>query len=284
MTGALVLNISMVYPLLIGFLLFSALAKRMGYSPKQILSFAGSSLKDSFIVIRIMLVIGCLIGLWRQSGTIAYFVSFGVSLIPAWGFLLAAFLLTAIMSFAIGTSFGVTATAGVILISIARAAGVDPVLTAGAILSGVYVGDRGSPAASSANLVAVLTKTDMRRNIALMMRSAWLPILVCCVLYTVLSLLLPSMEAASDIPALLGEEFVLSIWCLLPAVLMIVLPFAGLNVLWSMLISLLSAMGISLFVQHATLWECLTCMVEGYNARNAQLDSMVSGGGITSML
>lgn len=161
MVICLALDVTMILPLAVGFCLFSFAAVKKGFDLKQVMGFAKESLGESMIVVRILMLIGCLTGLWRISGTVAYFVTLGISVIPPSVFLLAAFLLAAIMSFALGTSFGVTATAGVILISIARAGGINPILAAGAIFSGVYVGDRGSPAASSGNLVAVLTHTDM---------------------------------------------------------------------------------------------------------------------------
>lgn len=284
MTAALITGLSMIFPLVIGFFLFSFLAMRKGFSIRQIASFAAGSFKDSFIVVSVMLIIGCLIGLWRQSGTIAYFISLGVSLIPPWGFLPASFLLTAVMSYAIGTSFGVTATAGVILISIARASGVSPVLTAGAILSGVYIGDRGSPASSSANLVAVLTHTDMRKNIRMMLRSAALPFLCCAVLYAALSFALPLMEPSGTVTDLLRAEFAMHWTCLIPAILMLALPFTGIRVRTAMLISIISAFLIAVFVQGAAVLDCFKCMLLGYKAADPQLDAMISGGGILSML
>ena len=133
-----------------------------------------------------MLLIGCLTSLWRQSGTIAYFTYYGVRLIPPQAFILAAFVLSALMSYALGTSFGVAATIGVILMTIARASGVSTVIAGGAILSGVYFGDRGSPAASSASLVANETGTDASQNFRRMMPSALLPLGLCVLIYAAL--------------------------------------------------------------------------------------------------
>ncbi len=137
------LGVTMLLPLAVGFGLFFVLAVRQGHGPKDVLKMAAGTLPESFIVIQVMLLIGCLTGLWRSCGTIAWFVSFGVGIMPPGLFLLAAFLLSSVMSYALGTSFGVTATCGVILMAIARAGDVNPLLAAGAIYSGVYVGDRG---------------------------------------------------------------------------------------------------------------------------------------------
>lgn len=284
MAAALIMNITMIVPLGIGFVLFTLLAMRRGFSFREVMGFAGESLKDSFIVIEIMILIGCLTGLWRLSGTVAYFVALGVSAIPPRAFILAAFLLTTAMSYALGTSFGVAATAGVILMSIARAGGVNAVLAAGAVMSGIYVGDRGSPASSAGNLVAVLTHTDMRKNVREMLKCSLVPFMLCCAAYGLLSVKSPMQSMNTDILKMMGEELSLLWYCIIPAVLMIVLPFCGMNVKWSMVISLAAAFLVAVFVQDANAVQCLKSMAVGYEAKNAELSDMLSGGGITSML
>ena len=277
-------NLTMIVPLAAGFILFTAVAVRRGFPLGKVLRFAAGSLSESFIVIRILLLIGCLTGMWRLSGTVAYFVTVGVSVIPSGFFLLAAFLLAAGMSFALGTSFGVTATAGVILISIARAGGVDPVLASGAILSGVYVGDRGSPAASSGNLVAALTHTDMRKNVRIMLKTSIVPFLICCVLYYFLSAKAPMSTIDRSVLEQLEREFSLKWVCIIPAVMMIILPFCGLSIKLSMMISLAVSAAVSVAVQKCGIRECISSMILGYVPRNAELADMLSGGGILSML
>ncbi len=284
MAVSLIFGVTMLLPLAAGFVLFSLLSLRRGFSLRQIMGFARNSLKDSFIVVGILLLIGCLTGMWRLSGTVAYFVTLGVSAIPPRVFILSAFLLSAVMSYALGTSFGVTATAGVILMSIARAGGVDPVLAAGAIMSGVYVGDRGSPAASSANLVAVLTHTDMRKNVRYMLSSSLVPFGICCAAYALISLGAPMEKIDTGITDMLGGEFSLVWYCLIPAVLMIVLPFCSVSIKWSMAVSLISSFAVAVFVQQESFASCARTMLAGYTAKNAELAGMLSGGGVVSML
>lgn len=284
MTLCLWADITMILPLTIGFVLFVITAVRKGFPLKTVLQRSVESLKESLIVVRILLLIGCLTGLWRISGTGAYFVTLGISVIPPTVFLLAAFLLAAFMSFALGTSFGVTATAGVILMSIARAGGVNPILAAGAVFSGVYVGDRGSPAASSGNLVAVLTHTDMRQNVRLMLRTCIGAFLICCAAYGALSFFFPMQNMDMTVLTQLSSAFSLRWYCLIPAVIMIALPFMGCQISVSMLISLAASFLVTLFVQQESLLSCLKAMVLGYNPADPALSAMLSGGGISSMV
>ena len=280
----LALGKSMLWPLGIGFLLFSALALRRGRSLRDVGEIAVKSIPNSLVVVAVLLLIGCLTGLWRLSGTIAYFVTLGVSLIPPRFFLLAAFLLSSAMSYALGTSFGVTATAGVILMSIARAGGVNSILAAGAIISGVYVGDRGSPAASSASLVAAVTKTDLRENVRVMLKTSIGAFGICVVLYGVLSLFFTMEKSDPEVLRQLGEEFRLGWVCLIPAVLMILLPFCRVPVKWAMAVSIAVSAAICVIRQGSPIGECVRVMLMGYTAKDPALDSVLSGGGIVSML
>ena len=277
-------DITMILPLFIGFVIFSLVAIKRGKTVREVGKMSLSTVKDSLIVVRIILLLGCLTGLWRASGTIAYFVCGGVKLIPPALFVLAAFVLTAVMSFALGTSFGVTATGGVILMAIGRAGGINPVIVAGAVLSGVYVGDRASPAASSANLVAVLTGTDMRDNVRLMLKNSILPFVICCGIYTVLSLFVPMTDMNVSLLENIAGEFNLSWVCLIPAVLILALPFCNVSIILSILISMASAFAVAVFTQDVSVLQALKIMVTGFAPDDASLTGIFSGGGLVSML
>lgn len=284
MALCLSLGVTMLVPLGLGFVLFFILAVRRGHTPKAVFRMAGGTLPESFLVIKVMLLIGCLTGLWRACGTIAFFVCKGVGLMPPGIFLLAAFLLTTVMSYALGTSFGVAATCGVILMAIARAGGVDPVLAAGAIFSGLYVGDRGSPAASSGNLVAALTGTDMRDNVRRMLPSSVPPVILCCLIYGVLSLASPMERADTAVLTSLEVGFRMHWSCLLPALVMLALPFCRVPVKWSMGLSILASVLVAVLVQGHTLWEALRAMAAGYSPEDEGLRALLAGGGMVSML
>lgn len=280
---SIIFDISMIIPLCIGFILFAALSVEKGFSVKQVLRMAADSLHDSLIVVAVLLLIGCLTGLWRLSGTVAFFVNWGVTAMPPSMFILAAFLVCSAMSFAIGTSFGVTATAGVIMMSIARAGGIPVAPVAGAILSGVYVGDRGSPASSAANLVAALTKTDIRHNIRKMFKTALIPFAISCAAYALLSIRFPMAGTDSSILDSLNSEFSISWICVVPALLMIILPFCRVKIKTAMLIDIAVSAAVAVFAQKASAAQCLSAAVFGYRPENMNLAEMLSGGGLISM-
>ena len=158
---------------------FSALAVRMGFSPRRVAQMARVGAHTAMPIVVILLAIGMVTGSWRGAGTIVGFVDYGVKLITPRLFLLVAFVLTCVMSYALGTSFGVAGTAGVIFMALARSGNVNPVITAGVIMSGIFFGDRGSPVSSTAVMTANLTGTELMGNVRRMAKSALLPMAVC---------------------------------------------------------------------------------------------------------
>lgn len=93
------------------------------------------------------------------------------------------FLLCSILSVLIGTSLGTAATIGVICFSIGKAMGINPYYVGGAVLSGIYFGDRCSPMSTSALLIAELTKTNLYTNIKLMIKTSIIPFVMTCLFY-----------------------------------------------------------------------------------------------------
>ncbi len=147
--GAMVLCISldytMVIALFIGLAAFAAIGTKKGYTVRALTGMGVRGVKDAFVVVKIMCIIGFITAAWRSSGTIAFFVYYGIKLITPDLFLIVTFILSCLLSYALGTSFGVAGTVGVIFITLARSGGVSEIVTAGAVMSGIYFGDRGSP-------------------------------------------------------------------------------------------------------------------------------------------
>lgn len=94
--------------------------------------------------------------------------------------LLVSFLLCCLISFLTGTSFGSVATMGVICMTMAKSMGISTILEGGAILAGIYFGDRCSPVSTSALLVSELTGTDLFDNLKQMAKSAWISFGITC--------------------------------------------------------------------------------------------------------
>ena len=293
MITMLITGHTMVWALLVGLFAFGTLGlirlhreKSMGFAEgiRLLSDYSRNAIKDSLVVIGVMLSIGILTASWRVSGTITIFVYWGMKIIVPPLFLIITFLLTCLLSYALGTSFGVAGTLGVIFMALARSGGVNPVITAGVLMSGIYFGDRCSPVSSSANMVAGITGTQIYDNIKFMIKSAGLPFAITLAAYIVLSLMNPITGVDQEIMTSFRETFSLSPWAFVPAILMFVLPLLKLDVFASIGASAGSAVLVAWLVQGVPILKVLKACVLGYVAEGEGLGAILNGGGLVSMI
>lgn len=282
--GCLVTGLSVAWALLGGLILFWLLGLRQGFTHRQLWEMAWKKCRKSLIVVEVIFLIGIITGVWRVGGTISYCIVMGVELVTPGLFLVVAFLLCVALSYVLGTSYGVSSTMGVILMALARSGGVDPALAAGVILSGVYFGDRCSPASSAASLVAAVTDTDLYRNVRQMLRTALLPTLLTLGIYVVLSLRNPLARMDQSVLSALEGNFSITWLALLPAAVMFLLPLFKVPIKLAMLGSIAVAAVLAMAVQGFSLWEVLSAAWGGYHPADPALNAVLGGGGITSMM
>ena len=177
----IVCNVSIIYALLAGFVIFGCYAKKKGFSVKEILHMAGEGIWKVRNILITFMLIGMLTALWRQAGTIPAIICYTIHFVKPSVFLLMVFLLNSLVSVLTGTSFGTAATVGVVCATMGSVLSVSPWLCGGAILSGIFFGDRCSPVSTSALLVSELTETSIYRNIRNMVRSALIPFVLVCI-------------------------------------------------------------------------------------------------------
>ena len=176
--------------------------------------------------------------LWRASETIAFIVYIGSKLISPSILILLTFLLCSILSVLIETSLGIAATMGVIYFSIGKAIGVNPYYAGGAVLSGIYFGDRCSPMYTSALLISELTKTDLYKNIKLMIKTSIKPFIVTCLFYLFLGFKSTVSSVSMDVTEIFKQNYNLNIVVIIPAILIIIFSLLKINVKKTMLISI----------------------------------------------
>ena len=284
LVACLLLDWSILCALLFGLLLFLLYGRRKGFSWPELMKMALDGVKTVKNILFTFLLIGVLTALWRAAGTIPVIVCYAAQLIRPSVFLLMTFLLNAGVSVLTGTSFGTAATMGVITAAMGSVFGVAPILTGGAVLSGAFFGDRCSPVSTSALLVAELTKTGIFDNIRRMLKTALVPFLLSCAVYGLLGLLTPRGEGALDLTALFSREFSLSLWAVIPALVILVLSLLKVNVKLAMAASILSAVPLCLWLQGQTPLALLRLAILGYAAGDAEVSAMLSGGGVLSMV
>lgn len=274
---------SILYALTGGLLLFGYYAYKKGFNLRTILKMYLDGLFTARNILFTFLLIGILTALWRASGTLAAIICFSSWLIRPSVFYLAVFLLNCLVSCLTGTSFGTAATMGCVCASIASAMNSSVLLTGGAVLSGVYFGDRCSPVSTSALLVADLTGTDVSGNIRNMLRTSTVPFLFACLLYLLAGVSVKSKTASTELITQIAEEFHVHPVMLLPAAAVLILPLFHVSAKRSILCSILTAVPVCLLFRHVSPGTLLQSAAAGYNCPAPELAGIMSGGGVVSM-
>ncbi|WP_339072576.1 Na+/H+ antiporter NhaC family protein [Fusobacterium animalis] len=280
----LLLKFSVVYALVIGYIIFIiyGLIKRHNLIILIKKSFEGVLTVKNILLVFIL--IGMITALWRASGTIAFIVYMGSKLISPSILILLTFLLCSILSVLIGTSLGTAATMGVICASIGKTMGVNPYYVGGAVLSGIYFGDRCSPMSTSALLVAELTKTNLYTNIKLMIKTSIIPFIVTCLFYLLLGFKSTVSNISVDVTEIFKQNYNLNIIVIIPAILIVILSILKINVKKTMLVSIIISFIIAIFIQRDSIVALINYCIFGYHHPNERLNLMMKGGGILSMV
>ncbi len=280
----IVLRANILYALLAGLVIFALYGKKQGFSWKELGKMICSGVKTSASVLLVFPLIGILTAFWRACGTLPFIICCAVDLIRPEILLLMTFLLNCGVSMLTGTAFGTAATMGSICVSVGISMGMDPVLLGGAMLSGVYFGDRCSPVSTSALLVSELTETNIYDNIKRMLKTALVPFLLSCGVYAALGMVKSGSGAAGELWSLYGREMTLHWVMCLPAVLILILSVLRVNVKKAMSASILAAVVLCIFLRHLDAVTILKTAILGYTASDAEVGAMLNGGGIISMV
>lgn len=280
----LLLKFSVVYALVIGYIIFIiyGLIKRHNLIILIKKSFEGVLTVKNILLVFIL--IGMITALWRASGTIAFIVYMGSKLVSPSILILLTFLLCSILSVLIGTSLGTAATMGVICVSIGKTMGVNPYYVGGAVLSGIYFGDRCSPMSTSALLIAELTKTNLYTNIKLMVKTSVVPFVVTCLFYLFLGFKSTVSNISINVTEIFKQNYNLNIIVIIPAILIVILSILKINVKKTMLVSIIISFIIAMFIQRDSIVTLINYCIFGYHHTNERLNLMMKGGGILSMV
>jgi Na+:H+ antiporter, NhaC family len=197
-----------------------------GHPWEEIQQSAGRAMTSITGAIFILLAVGALIGTWCLSGTIPTLVYYGIKILsPGWYYAASALICGAI-AMSIGSSWTTAGTIGVGLVGIATMLGVSPTITAGAVISGAYLGDKLSPLSETTILTAQMVEVRVMDHIK---RQAWTSIpafILAFLLFFLLGRLQPPQVAGVDTGVELKElsnVYNITLWNLLPLVLLIVL-------------------------------------------------------------
>ena len=280
----LLLKYSVIYALIVGYIIFITYGFMKGHNLIVLIKKSFEEVLTVKNILLVFILIGMITALWRASGTIAFIVYIGSKLISPSILIFLTSLFCAVLSVLIGTSLGTAATMGVICFSIGKTMGINPYYIGGAVLSGIYFGDRCSPMSTSALLISELTKTDLYANIKLMIKTSVIPFIVTSLFYLFLGFKSTVSNINVDVTEIFKQNYNLNIIVIIPAILIIILSILKINVKKTMLVSIVISFIIAMFIQRDSIVALINYCIFGYHHPNERLNLMMKGGGILSMV
>ncbi len=135
--------------------------RRCGHSTEDLRDAGVQGVSTGMSAIFILLAVGSLIGTWAMSGTLLSMVYYGMTLLQPNYLYMSTCIICAVVALSIGSSWTVAGTIGIGLIGVSQRMGLDPAITAGAVISGAYFGDKSSPLSDTANLACAAAGSQL---------------------------------------------------------------------------------------------------------------------------
>ncbi len=249
-----------------------------------------ASINRSMQAMLILMTVGLLIGSWIAGGVVPAMIYYGLMILNPSIFLVAGCIICCIVSLATGSSWTTAGTIGIALIGVGQGLGIDPAMTAGAIVSGAYFGDKMSPLSDTTNLAPAIAGSNLFDHIRHMIWTVTPSLIIALIIYAILGL--GHSAGGADIGAVeiiqngMIDNFTISPLLLLPPVVVIFIVAFRLPAIPGLIGgALLGCIFGSLF-QGIGLAEWPSILHYGFESTSGieSIDSLLSRGGMDSML
>jgi len=254
----------------------------------------------------ILLAVGSLIGTWLLSGTVPTMVYYGLKIIdPSW-FYAATCLVCGIVAMSIGSSWTTAATVGVAFIGIAGGFDLSTSVTAGAVISGAYFGDKLSPLSETTNLAPAVAGSELFEHIRYMLWTTIPSITIALILFLIIgfnhsSTDMGNTDSIVSLTSTLENVYNISALNLIPLLILLVLAYkkmpafpavaigAVIGAIWALifqqdLILAMAEEGVE--STKAIIMVVWTAFFDGVvvETGNSEIDQLLSRGGMSGML
>ncbi len=281
------------------------IAIKNGYTWKEVETGIVKGIGLGMRAILILLAVGALIGTLIMSGTVPAMIYYGLNILSPSIFYFTACVICAIASLSIGSSWTVAGTLGVALMGIATGLGLSPAVTAGAIISGAYFGDKMSPLSDTTNLAPAIAGTDLFSHIRHMVWTTGPSLVIALIIFLIMGLN-SNAEGNADglalIQSTLQNTFNITAISFVPIVVIFILAYKKMPAFPTILIGALLAglfsiilqpKVVSTFVNEPELSNSLTMLSGVWTALHSgfvlesgvpMVDDLLTRGGMASML
>ncbi|PSJ79512.1 Na+/H+ antiporter NhaC [Neisseria iguanae] len=232
--------------------------------------------------------IGLMVSALMMSGAIPTLMYHGFGLISPTYFYFSAFVLCSVVGVAVGSSFTTCATVGVAFMGIAMAFEANLAMTAGAVVSGAFFGDKMSPLSDTTGIAASIVGIDLFEHIKNMMYTtipAWL-ISAALMLWVLPTVAVDDLDNIENFRNALEATGLVHLDSLIPFALLAVLAMMRVNAVVAMIFCTIAALVVTYFYSSPDLQQLGAWFFSGYKLEGGQfkdISRLISRGGLESM-
>ena len=283
------LDLPVQLALYIGWFVIMALGLRLGHSYQELEKAALNGISKGLNAVIILISVGALVGTWISGGIVPTIIYYGLKAIHPQIFLTAAMILCSLTSLATGTSWGAAGTAGIAMMGIGQGLGVPAPITAGAVLSGCYFGDKLSPLSDSTILASSMANVEVMEHVKGMLPISLISYVISAIMFTAFGFHYAGSVEMSQVQTVINaleQHFKISPVSLIPVLLVLVL--LAMRMPSFPVISLGSLLGIiwAVAIQRMEFLQAFNTAWQPFSIQSGVsfIDAILNRGGIVSML
>ena len=279
-------------PMFVGVIGAALMSLYLGYKWKDIETAMLDGIYKALQSVIILAIIGILTGVWLDAGVVPSMIFYGLKVLHPSIFFVGTLLICSITALATGTSWGTMGTMGVALMGIGFGLGMNPAMTAGAIISGAYFGDKMSPLSDTTNLAPAMSGTDVMSHVKFMLVPTGITYGISIIFFAVLGVMqykggAADMSSVQSLSDALSGMFNINPVLLLPPLVVIVAVACKVPAIPGITLGIIAGAIVGIiFQKDCTLGTLFSCGMDGFSCETGiyEIDELLNSGGLMNMM
>lgn len=287
--GIVLLEADAQVPLLLATVVAAFVGMSLGYNWKEMEDAMIESIMMAMQSCVILMILGCIIGSWIGGGVIQTLIFYGLQILKPSYFLAAVCIICCIISLATGSSWTTAGTMGIAALGIGYGLGIPPAVTAGAVISGAYFGDKMSPLSDTTNLAPAMAGSELFEHIQHMIYTTGPALIISLILYFIVGLKYAGGELdytkINEMLTVMSDNFWINPILLIAPVLVVVMVILKIPAIPGLIGA--TALGVIFsFIQGFGLADVVGFVHYGYESATGHemVDALLTRGGLDGMM
>ncbi|WP_085523677.1 Na+/H+ antiporter NhaC [Tuberibacillus sp. Marseille-P3662] len=277
-------------PILLGAAVAALIAWACGYSWDDLEKSIYEGIKKVLPAVVVLMMVGIIISAWIGGGIVSTMIYYGLEIISPSYFLAAIFVICTIVTLVMGSSWSTIGTVGVAGMGIGVSMGVPSAMTAGAIVSGAFFGDKMSPLSDTTILASGIAGSKLSEHIRHMLYTTVPAAVIALIVYTIMGMKFVgnsiNLQDINAVMAGLQQHFVISPWLLLIPLVVILLVVKKVPALPALTVGIILGFLANIMIQGGNIGSAVNALQSGYqiNSGNDTVNELLNQGGLNSMM